>query len=1042
MYIYIADREGYWYEQRFEILPSNTPTLDETLETFSFALLSNDIALPFAPMQKVRIYFNNNSSDYTPFYIQHDSVETCSLNPIKYKHTITCVQNTRELSKHLVRNSVFTQPSYLTRVSYNALSMASEGYDSSGGPLEFDSAYYRGLNVNCETLSLINGEKIKSAKLKISFQWAREDGSANQNYMYLNAHTPSDILDIAGLIETLEIPDEFQLEYKDANNTTNTVSITPASLGITTFDLNSEMNFPLIKTLADQGCNNFKIKFVSTDFLTGNYWPSSHTFVNTNNVVYYQVQLEIVADVYYYTCYDVLDLLIKRQRKQTSLRTLGDSFALPQSGDLYDLLKTTPAPNFTFTQLTLYECVAEVFRVFDAIFTLDNNGVLGIEYFNDISKNKLPSSKAKFTGRTLSLSEDKYTNGLVSHYQDARIVETFPFNGSFAPLRGAEFGIVGGADSDHNFIVPHNIDSIVKCEIYLSEFKRNDDATNVHGEGLVVDITRFVVEENVWGTLDKDDMAPSDYENYTLKQADSVFFRRGDNKIQVAGTFKSSWGITQWCLYNAVEVALDRMGGVNAGLNPTDALKGEWGTIKMRLQYIASVDGVQKIHSNVNKYEGETLVDQANGAVDLNKLGLNILGLTLKLGNPTLNATHKITTWANRIKVGDVYEYTAIDPTTGDYKTSLWVANVVNYTFLSDGRLQGKVSFVQNFNALALRTQLLREKRMSNISRELVQKSEEVLTDYIYYSSIKNEDINSEPIHFGKAWQFVVKSFALNGPFPYVGDAFVYDQNVHPTIGQVVIDALNIGIYIPIVKYGAGNTVNFEMSFEHPMNAGNQTWVTREYAGITFNVDKYETKHVIYTNESGFREEINIKAPRVEVLGNYDDNFPVVYIPSDQYTDPEYREGYFDIKNFKVYKQPNEIFALNYQIAFLPFPGRENTDFIGNEWINHNCFVDKINVNKRKLKIVLFPQKNSILDRKATGYAADKEITSVSYTGGDTTYIRINFAFDSFTSGQIQNYPYWAIVDEESNVLFASNEPIEQTDQTHIYFYFKLNRLS
>ena len=1031
MFVYIADQEGYWYEQRFEILPSNTPTLDETLETFSFALISNDIARPFAPMQKVRVYFTNSSS-YTPFYIQNDSVETCSLNPIKYKHTITCIQNIRELSKHLVRNSVFTQPGYLTKSTYNALSMASEGYDSSGGPLDFDSAYYRGLNVNCETLTLTNHEKIRNAKLKISFQWAREDGSANQNYMYIKDHTTNDILSKAGLIQTLNIPSHFELEYKDSNNATQSVDIYPSDIGLTNFDLNSETDFPLIKTLADQGCNNFKIKFVSQNFLTGNYWPSSHTFENTNNVVYYQVQIEILADVYYYSCYDVLDLLIKRQRKQTSLRTLSDSFSLPQSGDLYNLLKNTPAPNFIFTQLTMFECVAEVFRVFDAIFTLDDNGVLGIEYFNDISKSKLSSSKAKFTGRTLSISEDKYTNGLVSYYQDARVIETFPFNNSFAPLRGVEFGIVGSADSDHNFIVPHNIDSIVKCEIHLSEFNRNDGATNVHGEGITVDITRFVVEENVWGDLDKGAMAATDYEHYNLKQADSIFYTRGDNKLQVAGTFKNSWGITQYCLYNAVEVALDRMGGVLAGLNPTDALKGEWGSVKMRLQYIASVDGVSKVHSTINKYEGETLVDQANGAVDLNKLGLNILGLTLKLGNPTLNATHKITSWADRIKVGDLYSY----------NDGLWVANVVNYTFLSNGLLQGKITFVQNFNALALRTKLMREKRMSNISRELTQKSEEILTDYIYYSSTKKTGLNSEIIHFGKAWQFVVQSFAINGPRVYVGDAFVYDPNVHPVVMGVTIYELNIGTYIPMIKYGAGNTVNFEMSFDHPMNAGNQTTVTRTYAGITFNIDKYETKHITYTDDYGFRDSIYIKAPRVEVLGSYDSGFPNVYIPSDQYTSPEYIDGYFDIKDFKVYKQPNEIFALNYQIAFLPLPGRENTDFIGNEWINYNCFVSKIDTKKRKLKIVLFSAKNSVLERKAMGYSAEKDITSVTYTGGDTTYIRIRFSFSAFTSGQIQTNPYWAIVDEFDNILFASNEPMAETSQADIYFYFKRNRLN
>ena len=395
---------------------------------------------------------------------------------------------------------------------------------------------------------------------------------------------------------------------------------------------------------------------------------------------------------------------------------------------------------------------------------------------NDISKTKLPSAKAKFTGRTLALGEDKYTDGLVSYYQDARIKESFPCDDSFAHLRSVEFGVPDA--QDHNFIVPHNIDSVIKCEIKTTSggFKiklptsiwvGGVNVSKIHIiDEVPIDITRFIVEESVWSTLNDGDLTSSDWANKNVKQADSLYYTRGDNKIQVAATFKSSWNITKYVLYETVRMALMRLANANDenDVEASNNFKGEWDVVVMRLVYVASVDGVTKIHSTTNKYEGETLVDQANGAVDLNKLGLNILGLSLKLGNPTLNATHKITTWANRIKTGDLYEYTAFDPSTNEETTTLWVANVVNYTFLSDGRLQGKVSFVQNFNSLALRTQLLREKRFSNISKQLVQKSEEVITDYVYYSSIKNEDIDSEPIHFKAFIPFAVSSFKIKGP--------------------------------------------------------------------------------------------------------------------------------------------------------------------------------------------------------------------------------------------------------------------------------------
>src|SRR5690606_39715259 len=56
----------------------------------------------------------------------------------------------------------------------------------------------------------------------------------------------------------------------------------------------------------------------------------------------------------------------------------------------------------------MYECVADVFRLFDAIFRIGTNDVIEIEYFNDLSKEEI--AQATFSGRNTSISEDKYAN--------------------------------------------------------------------------------------------------------------------------------------------------------------------------------------------------------------------------------------------------------------------------------------------------------------------------------------------------------------------------------------------------------------------------------------------------------------------------------------------------------------------------------------------------------------------------------------------------------------------------------------------------------
>ena len=1036
MEIYIQNSEGYWANQRFEILPSNTPTLDETLETFSFALISNNNPLPYAPMQKVRVYFDN-TSDYTDFYIVSDSVETYSLNPLRYKHSISCIQNTRVLSKHLVRNSVFSQPAYLYKKSYNATSQGAFQNASQGGASAWHNAYTSPSNPNLisKPLHLTSKEKIKNAYFKLSFQFGYGQYSVGTDDLCVDAHNKNDILAVATSMTSITIDNTLTLRYKDANNQTQTRPINASYFNLSEFDLNGTYQFPLVKELADLGCNDFELLFNTRLFLDGTY------SVDDVRVLFWFAQLEIKAETYYWSCYDVLNLLIERQKKETSINSPTPLFSLPQSGELYDLLKNTIAPNFTFTQLTMYECVAEVFRLFDAIFTMDENGVLGIEYFNNLSNDYV--EKDKFTGRTLALGEDKYTNGLVAHYQDARLEETFPRNNGFANLRSAEFGVPEA--QDHNFIVPHNIQSIVKLEILLEglDVKFSDGAdSGFHVRtSLALDITDFVFDESIWSTLDTGAMQDSDYDSYLVKQANSVYFTQGDNKIKIAATFKDSWQLTHYTLAEIVEMAILKLAGVYtaiASAKPKDVFypnpniyDGDWKNIKMRLTYIASVDGKTETHSITNKYNGETLIDQNNGAVDLNKMGLNMLGLSLKLGNPTLNATHKISKWSDRIKTGQLYEY----------EGATWVANVVNYTFFNGG-VQGKVSFVQNFNALALRTQLLREKRFSNISKELTQKSEEVLTDFIYFSS-EGIDQEGETIHFNDQYwgAFIRDSFDIEGPYSILPDAFLCDSSEVDGSNNVT------SIYIPTIRYGSGNTINIEMGFDHPLSAGIRTKVA---ATTWYGSNKYFTDNVVYTtneegkmviytstNDSrfseGFLDVVSVKIPTQTV--NYTSDFPIATI--------NVANCLLDIEDYKVYKQPNEIFALNYQLAFLPIPGRENIDFLGNEWINNNCFVKNFEESKKTRYIAFMSEKSSNLDVKATDYFLKQEITRVSLSSTFAlTKHTILLYFSGLTYDQIQQTKSWAIVDERDNILFASNSKLEYSNRVDITFVSYKNRLS
>lgn len=1025
--------------QNIDILPSNTPSKDESLETFSFALISNSNPLPLAAGQEVKVDFLGNGSEVAYFFLASDSVETCSLKPLRYKHNISCVQNTRKLSKHMVRNSVFTQPFYLTKSSFNTEKRYGKQVSSAGpqewrgeftyssGNTDGDLTYNDSLNYKSQKLTLSGKERITSAALKISFQYGITPVTlTSSGALYANDHNGQDIVNrYPNVFSSVSIHQGFTLKYTDINSIEHTIPLTPQTFGVESFDFNNSYDFSLIVELAKQGCNDFEILFDTIDMVDsiiggGDQW-----------IEFWMMQVSIVANIYYYNCYDVLELLIERQKKQTSLKFEPALFSLPQSGELYDLLQNTIAPNFTFTDLTMYECVADVFRLFDAIFTMNQYGVLGIEYFNDLSEGEIPNT-VKFAGRTLALGEDKYTNGLVANYQDARTIEKFPNNDSFAHLRSAEFGVPEA--QDHNFIVPHNIDNVQKVEIIITGFHMGyyiDPAHTDHGNfysgEMVIDITPYVMEQSLYSALATGDMNDNDYVNNVKKKSNCIFFVKGDNKIQCGYSFKSSWNLNKYVLQNLADTELVRLAGMlshkRIHTEDTTPLRGNWHVIKMRAVYVTTINGKTKVHSITNKYDGETLIDQANGGVDLNKMGLNMLGTVLKMGQPTLNASHTITTWANRVKVGQYL----------NYEGSIWVANVVNYTFMN-GRLQGKISFVKNFNQLSLKTQLLREKRMSNISKDLVQKSEEILTDYIYYSSDPAAITSvGEAIHFdSNMLQLLIKeSFDINGATTKIGDVVTYDDVAN---GESWRD-IGSGIYIPLIRYGAGNTINFEMAFEHPLSAGNQT---------KYEDNKYFTNIVRYSDANGFLEEITLKAPREAIP--YTQDFPMVEFYTDQNHDN--LGGYFfRIKNYKAYKQPNEIFALNYQLAFLPIVGRENIDFLGSWFINNNSFVKELGENSKARYIAFMAHKSSILDSKAIPYFVKKPITQVlSYEYVNQPYkFSVRFIFEALTQQQLGNNEIvsWAIVDESDNVLFASNQPISiSTTYVNITFVSKQRRFN
>lgn len=965
---------------KVEVAPTITETEDETLDSASAVLEANSQRLPYAPMQQFRVDFENGQ-DVLYFYVVSDSVEIFSLNPERYRHTLSLVQNTRKLSKHLVRNSSFSQPANRFKESFWATTTkiyngTSHVEDSCGIGTGF-------------VITLDNREKIANTFIEIDLYGVittlkRYNTQAEIETAFNESFTFRNYVNV----------------YYNLNGVAQSEQISSSSLEGGQLVFNKKIKCGRIKELLENGATDLYIVY-TVPVPAGVNASDGRIILNA----------KVYAETYYYSAYDILELLRKRQRQTTDTYQRTPLFALPTSvsnPDLYNLLKNTISPNFTFTQCAMYECVAEVFRLFDAIFTLDNNNVLGIEYFNDNDTTTTIESQNKFAGLNISISEDRYTNRLVAYYQDARQERTFPSKNSFAFVRSTTLG-VPESNSDHQFYVDKPIYQVVKCELLVNRcflpFGTGDDYYNC--EDFALDITKRVFESSIWTLLNNG--SNGDYlSNGSIVKENCINYNKGDTKVN-CGEFYTTWkgtvlanfdyacihsfftflgirNITQWRSdHNNKDPNLTNSGGYS-----------QWYNTKLRLTYISTFDGRTVVETLNNKSDGETLINQNNGAVDLNKMGLNMLGVSLKTGEPQLSGTMQITSWSNRLKKGTKYL---------DKNNNLWVLNVANYT-LYDNCINCSVSFVKNYNELSRRIRINDEKRLSNISAELTQKSEDNIVDFVYYSA--TQDFSNYQTY--TYINYIAGFHAFKNTFG-VDDT---DQEVqYANVKTYDNDNLINTTYCPLVKYAFGNSLCFEMSFDSPIMAGQKT---------TYTSGNYYTTAVKYANDSGFVDKIDIKFINTPNAQSFTQDFPQIPALSN-----------YNIRQLEIWKQPNEVFALNYELAFLPT--RQNRDFIGQAFLQNNNFI--ISKDDCKKKFYLYYANDSfqysVLDIKAHGER--KPATINLTTSLMKQQIIVSIIPQSSTTAS-----NWALADEDGNIYFASNYSMSDTTY-NIYFQFRKERI-
>lgn len=991
--------------------------LDETLDSASLSYIDSN-PLPIAPMQRVEVKREDNISVF--FVTISDSVEPYTPTSGLYKHEVTCAESTRILSKRVLRNSVFSQPPYPRKGKTTLTALADVEIVTHERYRFSKMANVRDNGFVSTKLTVPSNEKCSRAYVKLTTQFffgAINDTNYNTTgkvKMFKNS------LEFANFqSDRTELLNEGKARlYWTLNGVDDDDEIT-----FDTSIYNGEFDSPRIKELINQGATDIYIKTTTARPL---YYAGVDGFLDPNDpdgfenhLLGWNVCFEIIAETYIHTAYSILQEIKNRIEQKRRVRrvysnsttwenfTRDSLFLLPESGSLYNLLNNTIAPNMTFTQCSVYEAVAEVFRLFDAIFTMDENGTLGITYFNEKTGTANPSIIAKNS----AIGEERFINGLMCYYQDARVKTSFPIGKQiYAPVSSVGIGVV--PDEDKVFRTPSPIHDVISFKQLCSISLYNGSVGFMKVSDFEVDMTERVYEKSIWSaTLDVSTLPASYDSNDFSHQADSIYFTQGEKYVDISNSFTDVFNHFQRNIINASIASLVMQTGVTTidgnsaepSLYPNgqnDPSQYDWSLPRFKIEYNSSSNGVFKVESYSNKYDGEMPIDQASGSIDLGKAGLNILGLSFRMGEPTLNVTHRATSWEDRIQKGFVLTY----------QGEQWTANNCRYTCIAEDTYQGQISFVKNYNELSLNKKVLREKRLSSVSDELTTKSEEIITDYCYVFESQT-DLNNHLDIVASCWDLSAFGKAMSNSFG--------NTTTLQTLNDVSLYQADNGtakrFFLPSHRYGAGDLICFEMSYDDPMAVGIKFSVTSGW----FGANEYFSRYVIYTDAQGYLEKPNITLQTNDVEA-YSLGFPALSAITPS--------GWaFNISQYRVNKQPNEVFAINFQTAFIPFHPKKV--IIGKSFIEDNFFVNGV-MKERALRFYYSDtEEYSVLDTKARGTLVNE--------AQNVVYQAYNQYFSlAFGGSPMVGHKSWAVCDENDNILIACN-----SSDNVLYFTLRVSRI-
>lgn len=1086
-YIYL---NGQWVEKKINLLSVQEDVKDETLDTASLNILADDRAEAYPSRTPCKI-IEKGTTKY--FYTGTDLVSAFSLTPLTYKHALSIIQTTRELSHHILPNMVITKPREKTERVYfsttNTLNIAhytsarkpTTSVDTWNGFLSNDYAYNEGSPITPrarstgsryweEPYACSKNEKVEKAVLRLRFSALHITGrGVDSNLMgeivnmkrtfkspswlqpYIEIyHTPTNVSEID---DDGKIENRVEIATYDLTTTSWKGEYMEIALNQATIDtINSYEDGYICIDLKTKVVGQVPSAFGATASAPATFYAKLYDRLFTDVDEYkkngYQktmLSMELVFTYKRTFLYDTIQRIIDRQQCEYSQGNKKPLFKLPTSGVYYDTLTSVESPEFTFTNQTVFEAVSQVLSTIDAlpefVTTQNSDGsttnTLKIDYLNERGE-KITSPVV--AGYTSGFSESKYVNGLVSNYQRAELVRTFPTfsngNDNYVGVRLKSYGVPELQDFAMTMDKPIKY---IKClEVktkvgFLGVWPKENpswDEECYRGDCFVqmpIDVSPFTFEESVYSSaLSDQGQYPSQNHNIRL-QMNCLHFSKGSKYIDLGNKQTNQWNRVYLTFWRCWQDASYRKFGEHAQNCPTDEQvvdpfltfeypsEGDYSEIFYRCEYASDLDGRVRVESPIAKADGEMNVSASGASIDLGKLGVNMLGISMRTGVPTMTCNQVMSTWENRILKGQTTERFG----------HTWVANKCDYQTIGDGIIKGTIEFTRDFNGLSQRIALDQNKRFSNISESIVEKCEAIVMNYAtFYPSLSTKADNG----FNEEKKTPFTGLALGG-IMMKGFGIAYSgEPKNVDFARYYLEPSTSGvrdIYIPLSVYGAGNCICFETAFDSPISAGirmevksdseNDKW-WKGLQTITGSM-QYFGKDVKCADSEGYADTVSIDY----VMGDnatFSHEFPIVF---DAKTT---KVG--TLKDLKFRKMPNEIFALNYEIALLSrfhgdkevFFGKSFMDCFKEQKPTHKCFVWFGGGDSHKY---------TPMDTKAKGHRIPSPL-EISYRESDfaddgkSKDVVIEFKLSALAmQGVPQVFTSFAIADENQNILVACN---------------------